>query len=93
MLAPARSMFNQAIEDGLLSSNPFASIGRLNRKNNSDPDNIEEVKEENVYSMGQVARALDTAKEIKPNHHPVIACGFLSGLRMGEQIALRPVDH
>jgi integrase len=92
LLAPARSMFNQAIEDEIVSSNPFANIGRINKKDNSDPEKAEELKEENVYDMSQVARALDMAKERKPQHHPVFACGFLSGLRMGEQIALRPID-
>jgi integrase len=92
LLAPARSMFNQAIEDELVSSNPFANIGRINKKDTSDPENAEEVKEENVFNMSEVAIALDMTSEIKPDHHPLFACGFLSGLRMGEQIALRAVD-
>ena len=50
------------------------------------------VTEENVYDMGQVVKTLDKAKEVKLTYQPVIGCGFLSGLRMGEQIALRPID-
>ena len=57
-----------------------------------DAAELEEVKEEDVYDMGQIARALDKAKEVDPRNHPVFAWGFLSGLRMGEQIALRPMD-
>ena len=92
IFAPMRSMFNQMIEDGELSFNPAANIGKLNKKKESAAEEVEEVKEEDVYDMGQVAQALDKAKEVDPRNHPVFACGFLSGLRMGEQIALRPMD-
>ena len=92
ILAPMRAMFNQMIEDEEFNFNPAANVGKLNKKKGSDGEEIEVVKEENVYDMGQVVKALDKAKETKPGYHPVFACGFLSGLRMGEQIALRPMD-
>ena len=91
-MAPMRAMFNQMIEDEELNFNPAANIGKLNKKKESNGEEIEVVKEENVYDMGQVVKVLDKARETKPAHHSVFACGFLSGLRMGEQIALRPMD-
>jgi integrase len=85
-------MFNQLIEDEESNFNPAANIGKLGKKRNEDSEQIEALKQENVYDMKQVVTALDKAKEISPRYHPVFACGFLSGLRMGEQIALRPID-
>src|SRR5215510_3465022 len=92
ILAPMRAMFNQMIEDEEFNFNPAANIGKLNKKKESNGEEIEVVKEENVYDMGQVVKVLDKARETKPADHSVFACGFLSGLRMGEQIALRPMD-
>jgi hypothetical protein len=85
-------MFNQLIEDDELNFNPAANIGKLNKKRDIAAQETDELDEESVYDMGEVARALDKAKEVKPHYQPVFACGFLSGLRMGEQIALRPMD-
>ena len=92
ILAPMRAMFNQMIEDEEFNFNPAANIGKLNKKRDGNAEDTEEVKEEDVYNMGEVVKALDEAKETKPGYYPVLACGFLSGLRMGEQIALRPID-
>jgi integrase len=92
IFAPMRAMFNQLIEDGELNFNPAANLGKLNKKKDRDAEDIDEVREENVYDMGQVDTALDKAKEKKPGYHPVFATAFLSGIRMGEQIGLRAMD-
>src|SRR5688572_9540139 len=92
VFAPIRAMFNQLIEDGELNFNRAANIGKLNKRRDVEAKDTDELGEESVYDMGEVARALDKAKEIKPSLLPVFTCGFLSGLRMGEQIALRPMD-
>jgi hypothetical protein len=46
-------MFNQLIEDGELNFNPAANLGKLNKKKDRDAEDIDEVREENVYDMGQ----------------------------------------
>jgi hypothetical protein len=83
---------SQLIEDGELNFNPAANIGKLNKKRDVEAKETDELDEESVHHMGRVARTLDKAKENQPGYLPVFACGFLSGLRMGEQIALRSMD-
>jgi integrase len=93
IFAPIRAMFNQAIEDEELNFHPAANIGKLNKnKKSAAADEVEEVDEKKVFTMGEVGQVLEMDKETAADYYPVIACGFLSGLRMGEQIALRVID-
>lgn len=82
-LSILRGIFNQAIEDGLLESNPAASLGRFTRTAKAS-----EVKGV-ALTPEEIKKLLDTAQRVRPEHFPIFLLAVKAGLRRGELVALQ----
>jgi integrase len=82
-LCVIRGMFNQAIEGGLLDSNPAARLGRFTRTAKSDQSKGVSLTAEEVQTF------LDAASEICPEYHPLFLVAVRAGLRRGELVSVR----
>jgi len=79
-------MFNQAIESGLLKSNPAARVGRFTRTARS-------TKKKGVsLTTEEVQVFLDAANDFCPDYYPLFLTALRAGLRRGELVALRIGD-
>jgi integrase len=85
-LCVIRGMFNQAIESGLLKSNPAARLGRFTRTARNAAEKGVSLTAEEVQSF------LDAANEICPEYYPLFLTAFRAGLRRGELVALQMGD-
>jgi integrase len=78
-----RGMFNEAIEAGIVESNPAARVGRFTRTaRNSEKKGI-------ALTVGEVQQFLDAVKEVCPEYYPLFLTAIRAGLRRGELVALR----
>ena len=85
-LCVIRGMFNQAIESGLLKSNPAARVGRFTRTARS-------TKKKGVsLTTEEVQVFLDAANDFCPDYYPLFLTALRAGLRRGELVALRIGD-
>jgi integrase len=82
-LCVIRGLFNYAIEEGLIESNPAARLGRFTRSAKTT-----EVKGVALTSK-EVQQFLKAAQEICPEYHPLLLMAVRAGLRRGELVALR----
>ena len=81
-----RGIFNQAIEDGLIESNPAANLGRFTRAvRSSDVKGVALTPEE-------VEKFLAAAEEVCPEYTPLFLLAVRAGLRRGELVALQWQD-
>lgn len=85
-LVPLKAAYNHAIEDGLVTFNPVARLGRLlpgreDRKRHIQPLSRDEVK-----------TILRVAQDRYPHLSLVLLCAVRTGLRMGEVIGLQWSD-
>jgi len=78
-----RSLFNYAIEEGLVESNPAARLGRFTRSAKTP-----ETKGVALTTF-EIQRLLMAAQEICPEYHPVLLMAVRAGLRRGELVAVR----
>ena len=82
ILATARVIFNHAIEDGLIQSNPAAKLDRFAKVQKHDFSAVPLAREE--------AQAfLESAKEFCPQYYPLFLTALRAGLRRGELVALK----
>jgi integrase len=82
-LSVLRSIFEQAIDDGLLESNPAASLGRYTRTaKTSEEKGI-------ALTKSEVDKFLNTAKRDCPEYHPLFLLAARAGLRRGELVAIQ----
>jgi integrase len=82
-LSILRGILNQAIEDGLVDSNPAASLGRFTKTaRHSGVKGVALTKDE-------VAKFLKTAKRMFPKYHALFLLAVRAGLRRGELVALQ----
>ncbi len=82
-LSILRGILNQAIEDGVLESNPAANLGRFTRSaRRSEVKGIALTKQE-------VEKFLRTAKKMYPSFYPLFLLAVRAGLRRGELVALQ----
>jgi integrase len=82
-LSVFRSIFNHAIEDGLLESNPAAHLGRFTRTaKTSEAKGVALTSEE-------VEKFLKTAMQFCPGYQPLFLLAVRAGLRRGELVALQ----
>jgi len=81
-LCVIRSLFNYAIEEGLVESNPAARLGRFTRSAKRS-----EIKGIALTTM-EVRQFLKAAQEICPDYHPLLLMAVRAGLRRGELVAL-----
>jgi len=79
-------MINQAIEGGLLASNPASRLGRFTRTAKSAEKKGVSLTTEEVQTF------LDSASEICPEYYPLFLTALRAGLRRGELVALQMGD-
>ena len=82
-LCVVRGLFNYAIEEGLVESNPAARLGRFTRTAKT-PD----TKGTSLTTV-EVQQFLKAAQEVCPDYHPLLLIAVRSGLRRGELVALQ----
>ena len=82
ILATARVIFNHAIEDGLIDSNPAAKLHRFAKVQKQDFSAVPLAREE-------AEAFLESAKEFCPQYYPLFLTALRAGLRRGELVALR----
>ena len=88
IIAPLRSMYNQAIEDGITEKNPGGRIGKLNKRDKDKPKKkIDPLTREEIQIMLKTAET-DRYRD----YYPLFLCAPRSGIRQGELIALKGVD-
>ena len=76
------AIFNHAIEDGILTSNPAQRPGRYIRTGDR--------REKIDFLTPEEGRALlETAKSHHPRHYPILAAALYTGARQGELLALQ----
>jgi integrase len=78
-------MFNHAIDDGLLTSNPAARLGRFNYRR-GEGKKVEPLSRAELYTL------LETVRKRMPHFYPLILCAARTGMRAGELAALRWQD-
>lgn len=78
-----RGIFNQAMEDELLESNPAANLGRFTRAARSS--GVKGV----ALTSDEVDRLLLAAEEVCPDYAPLFLLAARAGLRRGELVALQ----
>jgi integrase len=82
-LCVTRGMFNQAIESGLIESNPAARLGRFTRTAKTP------YTKGTALMTGEVEKFLNAAREVCPEYHPLFLMAVRAGLRRGELVAVR----
>jgi integrase len=82
-LCVIRSLFNYAIEEGLIESNPAARLGRFTRSaKTAEARGV-------ALTTKEVQQFLKAALEIRPEYHPLLLMAVRAGLRRGELVALQ----
>src|SRR5262249_16795942 len=87
IIAPVRSIFNLAIEDGLIDRNPAAKIGKHNKESK---DIIK--KKVDPLTREEVQLFLATVREKRREHYPIFLTAVRTGMRQGELLALKAGD-
>jgi integrase len=82
-LCVIRGLFNYAIEDGLIESNPAARLGRFTRS--AKTPGIKGI----ALTAAEVQQFLQAAREIFPDYYPLFLLAVRAGLRRGELVAVR----
>ena len=82
-LCVIRGLFNYAIEEGLIESNPAARLGRFTRSaKTTEAKGV-------ALTAKEVQQFLRAAKEICSLYHPLLLAAVRTGLRRGELVALQ----
>ena len=76
-----RALLGQAVEDGLLVTNPAVRLGRFNQVK-------AEGRKVEFLTHEEAERFLTAAKEHCPDRHPLFLTALRAGLRLGELLAL-----
>ena len=82
-IAPVKEMLNHAVDDGVLSGNPAARIGRFLRRTKDRRADV------NPLTREEVACLLDAAQQHVPQYYPLFLCAVRTGMRMGELLGLQ----
>ena len=78
-----RGLFNEAIEAGILESNPAARLGRFTR-NAKTPES-----QATSLTAAEAQAFLDAAKDVCSEYYGLFLTALRAGLRRGELVALR----
>jgi integrase len=82
-LALLKSAFFQAVEDGLLTTNPVTRVSRLCKEAKAGKEAMQPL------SRNEVNTLLQQAQEKMTYLHPLLLCAVRTGLRRGELIGLQ----
>jgi integrase len=82
-LAPLREMLTHAVEDGKLTVNPAARMGRFVRRDRDPRAAIQPLTRVEVETL------LTAAQQHTPRTYPVLLCAVRTGLRLGELLGLQ----
>ena len=83
VLCVIRGIVNQAIEDGLIESNPAARLGRFTRSARTpDTKGV-------ALTQDEALQFLRAADDVCPEFHPLFLTALRAGLRRGELVALQ----
>lgn len=82
-LSILRSIFSQAVEEGMFESNPAANLCKLTRT--AKTSGVKGV----ALTPEEVEKLLSTAKRVSPEHYPIFLLAVRAGLRRGELVALQ----
>jgi integrase len=84
-----RTLLNAAIEDGVITANPAAKLGRVLKLTVSKATTQEEIK---AMTQAQRQLFLATAFHEAPRYYPLFFDLAGTGMRLGEGLALQPRD-
>jgi integrase len=76
------AIFNHAVEDGILTVNPAARLGKFLKHG----DRREKCE---ILTFEEGRLFLETAKAHYPRHYPIFAAALYTGMRQGESVALK----
>jgi integrase len=82
-LVPLKAVYYQAMEDGVVKTNPAARLGRIFKRKKDRRAGIAPLEREEENHL------LHTVKEKYPRLYPLILCAARTGLRQGELIGLQ----
>jgi len=75
-----RSVFNQAIEDGLFESNPAAGLGKFTRA--AKASTVKGI----ALSAGEIGKLVSAARRIRPEYEVLFLLAARAGLRRGNSL-------
>ncbi len=87
ILIALRAILNQAVDDGVLASNPAARLGKFFKKKDETADDRLD-----VFTPQEVAHLLAVAEQDFPDAYPAILTLAKTGLRESELFGLQPDD-
>jgi len=82
-LVPLKAVYYQAMEDGVVTTNPAARLRRIFKRKKDRRAGIAPLEREEVQHL------LNTVNEKFPQVYPLILCAVRTGLRQGELIGLQ----
>jgi integrase len=82
-IAPVKEMLNHAVDDGVLSANPAARVGRYLRRTKDRRADVSPLTRE------EVIRLLDASQQHAPRYYPLLLCAVRTGMRIGELLGLQ----
>jgi len=83
LVATLRAVLNQAVEDGLLASNPATKFGRYLHHREDPRAHV------TALTAAEVARVLAAVERWYPEYDELVALLFLTGVREGEAFGLQ----
>ena len=89
ILAPLRGMLNQAVDAGILASNPANRIGRYMKEKKAVQSNRLKM---DPLSREEVVTLLDTAGHFGYDTYALFMCALRTGMRLGELFGLQWPD-
>ena len=82
-LAPLRAAYTQAVDDGVVSKNPAARLGKLLKDAKTPGETMQPLTRQESDKL------LQTAKTKAPRIYGLLLCAVRTGLRQGELIGLQ----
>ena len=82
-MVPLKAAYHQAIEEGIVTFNPAARLGRLIQGRQDKRAHIQPL------TRDELSTVLKFTEERCQNFHPVLLCAARTGLRLGELIGLQ----
>ena len=83
ILTPLKEAYQHAIDDGLVTTNPVAHLGRMTSTRESADSHIDPLTTDEVRAL------LSVAQDRWRRYYPLLLCAVRTGLRQGELIGLQ----